>query len=166
MAFRKFSVIILIQLIENKQQLVCVSLGIRPGRMRAWFSHPCLLFSGRGNDEGENHSEVNSHPSFLWILLFPFLSSLCSSLRLSVEVICYMHGFNLRSKFYLENLGYITGGVFEWGKLGEKELLPGLPSYFVGNYRAEAHNLWGRALLGIIALFPIWLQKSFLLPHS
>lgn len=65
-------------------------------------------------------------------LLFPYARL---SLRFSLELNCHMLDFSPRGKFNLENLSYVTWGVFELGKLGEKkDLLPGLSRCTTVNY--------------------------------
>lgn len=80
----------------------------------------------------KTHLNVNSYPFFPWFFFFP-----CAQLplRFYLELNCHRLDFSCRGEFNLENLSYVTWGVFELGKLGEKKaLLPGLSSCTMVNY--------------------------------
>lgn len=60
------------------------------------------------------------------------------SLRFSLELNCHMLDFGPGGEFNLENVSYVTGGVLELGKLGEKkDPLPGLSSCATVNYGTQ-----------------------------
>lgn len=121
--------------IDHEETAVVSNEFLRLFRAERWYVLPiCVLFSWAGvMMRLKNHLNVNSYPFFLWFFfLFP---SAQLSLRFALELDCHMLDSSPRGKFNLENLSYVTWGVFELGKLGEKKgLLPGLSSCSTVNY--------------------------------
>lgn len=124
--------------IDHEETTLVFNEFLRLFRAERWCVSPiCVLFSWAGvMMRLKTHLNVNSYPFFLWFFFLLFFPCVQLSLRFSLELNCHMLDFSPRGKFNLENLSYVTWGVFELSKLGEKkDLLPGLSRWLIMRFR-------------------------------